>query len=555
MAITQYVDSSENETVQMSVSEAVEKLWHEILRPAMPNEATRFFGDAWRRERLYTQGVDDILAKHDSALQEVFGVFAVDSTNKAHHSGFKNTLHMNFREWNAMLTESMLWMHALPLSDLAPDVDIELAALVFSCAKMYVRDPLVEYSQQQHLTYHEFVEAVCRLADVVDIPDEADYTRAQQTLTKTAHDLGTAATAAIAAADTQRTARDGEGGAEGSEASTTPSSTLSSTPLEMASRMAARRSSGVLLGVRDGVTAAAAAVAAAAAFAAASASAPANDVSVNANTDDTTSAALLQPSLVARYWTGRLLSATHILHDQLAGRASSAVDEEAGAAKVARGSSAEDGKKKVAGSAAGSTHHQVSAKSAALAVGISATAENHMRTNITSVALPEALRPAAVPCTATASSTPDNALVRRVHTLLPLLLLGARYKLKHGTVATHRHTVAADMTSATKLMSNGGQSKPKSKRTAIATSLARLGLKDADLLAYDSARQAWEAVGGKKVSLTAEPNPIRKAAITVMPTARMPAGVAGLTSKGLMAKQAALKFKTKLLGSKRHTTT
>jgi hypothetical protein len=535
LAITHYVDRPEDETVQMSVSDAVVRMWHELLRPCMPVEATRFFGDAWRRERLYTQALDEVLSTHNAALQEVFGAFAIDTANKGHHRGFKSTLHMSFREWQVMLTECMLPMHAHDVPDRGPSIDAELSALVFSCAKTYVRDPVFEHEQQQYLTYHEFIEALCRFADVTDLPNGGDYARAEGALEQAAVGLSKAAAVAseaAKAADEERGSGDSVGdGSEGSasEGGTTPGST----PLQMASRMALRRAGGAPTAI-----AIASASAAAATFTAAAPTKSAADVAQMSAWALGNSSAPLPAQLTTRYLTGRILSAT----SKLCGPVVAGGGNDESAADVT------------------ATTKPATPSSTAMA--------NHGHVDISTIAFPVALRPTAVPAIGESkrgggerkgndstdnaigefsSSIDNNALATRVHMLLPLLLLGARYKMKQGTMAAHRHTVAADM---------GSTGQRNLKGSAIASSLSRLKLKDGDMLAYESARRAWEAVGGKKVhvSANAEPTPLRKATITVMPTSRKQstAGITGLAAKGLMAQKAALKFKLKLLPG-RHT--
>ena len=123
-----------------------------------PDEA-REPGDAWRVGRLYTQRVDAALVAHKGALKALYAHYAF-----ANPVAGKPCFGVN--EWLGFLKDAKVCP--------CEEISRREAMIAFVKCRMRVPDEVANLFSVRTLTQTDFIEALCRLADMMSLPTRDD---------------------------------------------------------------------------------------------------------------------------------------------------------------------------------------------------------------------------------------------------------------------------------------------------------------------------------------------------------------------------------------------
>ncbi len=160
------------------VSSALEKLIHHDVAPRVP-AAARHDSDVFRRARLYTTAVSDLLVRHEPQLRVVYDYYSTTDALRAPRPGASADAEralkeatgggMSLTEWIALLTDAGL------LRDDGRDDHFSAAdaRLCLVWSQTFVSDELKRRSKLASATYVDFVEALGRLCTFKPLPSRA----------------------------------------------------------------------------------------------------------------------------------------------------------------------------------------------------------------------------------------------------------------------------------------------------------------------------------------------------------------------------------------------
>jgi hypothetical protein len=161
----------------------------QALPPRAPVHTGTVVGDDYRRARLFTRAVNDELRRHVRVLEAVHRVFARPQALRAAPSGAVERADAPFhpaealldpRAWRVPLMSLDGW---LALMDVSGVLDAGFtrrdAVACFMWARPLRSDDgnLRMWSEATHLNFADFLEALCRLADMKTVPTDAEIAR------------------------------------------------------------------------------------------------------------------------------------------------------------------------------------------------------------------------------------------------------------------------------------------------------------------------------------------------------------------------------------------
>jgi len=156
LAINKYVKSGE----VPDVSDAIEHLIHTNLLGMLPDDA-KHDEDVFRRARLYKIPVADMLRKYQKPLRVLFDFYARSGSNDLANRE-KNTL-LSQTEWTVMLHECGVIDHELTERE---------GRLCFIWSQTLVTDEVKRREKMIHLSFVDFLEALCRLCCFKALPTQ-----------------------------------------------------------------------------------------------------------------------------------------------------------------------------------------------------------------------------------------------------------------------------------------------------------------------------------------------------------------------------------------------
>ncbi|GMH74688.1 hypothetical protein TL16_g06530 [Triparma laevis f. inornata] len=127
----------------------------DLMRANMPPEAIED-DDVYRRTRLYTFAVNDVLEKYKSLLYACHVVYPV-SNHKMRTKKAELKLELfGLDDWDRLMSDSQMYQNGLNRSD---------SKAAFMKARMQVTDEIVHRQKDTSLNLTDFYEALCRSAD------------------------------------------------------------------------------------------------------------------------------------------------------------------------------------------------------------------------------------------------------------------------------------------------------------------------------------------------------------------------------------------------------
>jgi hypothetical protein len=141
------------------VSDCVQAFVTEDLIPTIPAEILEMDSNYFRCHRLYNHRVDEIIKSNKLVLRGIFERYK-GSTDKKRDGLMCTT--MDMKDWIVMI--STLGLHELGLNQ-------REAQIIFFQSIPMCSNELLEPQKAEHLQYIHFLEAICRLADAIDVPN------------------------------------------------------------------------------------------------------------------------------------------------------------------------------------------------------------------------------------------------------------------------------------------------------------------------------------------------------------------------------------------------
>merc|ERR1719375_1270163 len=118
--------------------------------------------DNFRRDRMYTQKIDETFSPYKAELQALFNRYAGMGVDSEYHGGSPGR-RMTFDEWRRLCVQSGL---------LTPFFTMREAALCFVWSNLTISDQIQNWQSSVTLTFTSFLEGICRLSDVIFVPTE-----------------------------------------------------------------------------------------------------------------------------------------------------------------------------------------------------------------------------------------------------------------------------------------------------------------------------------------------------------------------------------------------
>ena len=146
------------------LTEAVAWFVEQTVVPAVPR-AARSPSDLFRKARLYSEAMDDLLFAN---LQPLAALFARYSPKTLRKGLTRQRTEMDIQEWLAMLVDLDLITEQCPQ---------RLAVLSFIEASLYEPDEF-KVAQKERLSFSDFMEALCRLACRKATPSDEELSEA-----------------------------------------------------------------------------------------------------------------------------------------------------------------------------------------------------------------------------------------------------------------------------------------------------------------------------------------------------------------------------------------
>ena len=140
-------------------SEAVEKLLDKHVIPNMPAEAVD--ENIFRRQRLYVEATDKILASHQDGLKVIYEIYS-----NLHPVGGKPNFGVS--EWYQLLEDVGILKGPLA------EVTTREVRFAFFHSKVLINDEVQFRRRLLSLNFLEFLEAVSRLSDIMHVPTKDD---------------------------------------------------------------------------------------------------------------------------------------------------------------------------------------------------------------------------------------------------------------------------------------------------------------------------------------------------------------------------------------------
>lgn len=172
IAIAKYVHGGEGRSRSAKiadVSEALETLLTKDIAPNLPPEAN-VVPDNFRRGRLYTRPTHEALEKAEPMLRAIYDFYAatgddqdvVDERPKVKGAQiYARALNLSLEEWFSLLDDARL---------LDDDFTRRSAVLCFVWSQPFVTDEIKRREKMQHLSYVDFLEAMCRILSFKPLP-------------------------------------------------------------------------------------------------------------------------------------------------------------------------------------------------------------------------------------------------------------------------------------------------------------------------------------------------------------------------------------------------
>ena len=154
IAIQKYLRSGDTD----DVSDAVRMLCEQNIRPSLGPEAVHD-SNVFRKNRLYTEGVDKVFKQHNKRIQMIFKVFAQPKV------GFTKYQLMNMEEWMYLLKTCELFDE---------DFTQREGKLAFAWAQMAIADEIRRRVAFTCITFEDFLEALARICDMKALPTDED---------------------------------------------------------------------------------------------------------------------------------------------------------------------------------------------------------------------------------------------------------------------------------------------------------------------------------------------------------------------------------------------
>jgi len=172
LAIGKYMDEANQRT--KDVSEAIKMICEECIKPCLSPEAS-IDRNVFRRERLYCEEVDKALKPYMQVLRAVFSFYRALAR--------KSLLPME--QW-------LLFLNQSELAGPKTGVSIREGKLVFLFSQLLVVDEINSRERLISMTFFDFLEGVCRMADLCSPVDqeELDSYFARTKPMEPAHELG-----------------------------------------------------------------------------------------------------------------------------------------------------------------------------------------------------------------------------------------------------------------------------------------------------------------------------------------------------------------------------
>jgi len=142
------------------VSECVQHLIEETILPNLPTEAKHDPND-FRRNRMYFEPVDLMLKAHMKPLKLVYSIHC-ELGKVAGKARF------GLSEWLLLVKAGGLLGHGISARE---------CRLAFYFSRMLVIDEVKSRHRAQTLSFVEFLEALCRLADMFSVPSDEDLAK------------------------------------------------------------------------------------------------------------------------------------------------------------------------------------------------------------------------------------------------------------------------------------------------------------------------------------------------------------------------------------------
>ncbi|KAK3249470.1 hypothetical protein CYMTET_41101 [Cymbomonas tetramitiformis] len=157
--------SSAKDAKPLLLSQALEALLTVYILPNAQLEATES-PDKFRKERMYLQEVDLLLWRYVSSLQHIYDYYRKFSSVRRVKV---DSLGMTSEDWTALLRDGQITTQSAVMDNFSKREQ----QLVFAKSKMCVIDEIPSIKRMQCLTFVEFLEALCRSADFLSLPNSA----------------------------------------------------------------------------------------------------------------------------------------------------------------------------------------------------------------------------------------------------------------------------------------------------------------------------------------------------------------------------------------------
>ncbi|KAK3262386.1 hypothetical protein CYMTET_28758 [Cymbomonas tetramitiformis] len=140
---------------------ALERLINESIKPNVAGECMHH-RDNWRRDRMYNREVDNCLSSHKHALEGIFHFYK--------SPGHKLQKRMSLETFVKFAHDSRLLTKV--------GCSLHVVEICFVMSKLLVIDEIKDNHRWITLTFMDFLESICRLAEFISPPEEQDLRRA-----------------------------------------------------------------------------------------------------------------------------------------------------------------------------------------------------------------------------------------------------------------------------------------------------------------------------------------------------------------------------------------
>lgn len=159
VAVVKYLRTKECDTMK----EAMESLLTFNVGMSLEGTPAAHDPDKWRKARLYTTDVNDVLKHHRPLIRTIFAHY-VSNIPGTH----RKSRYMSLGEWMYFVQDAKLLNETLTKREVIT---------CFVWARMRVSDELTKRERVVNCTFTDFMEALCRLAEIVSLPTEWDLSQ------------------------------------------------------------------------------------------------------------------------------------------------------------------------------------------------------------------------------------------------------------------------------------------------------------------------------------------------------------------------------------------